>query len=144
MGIKLAGVTTAVAAVTLSLLTACETPPAPAARVDIQNSGAEQAAPNIVSKTFAAPVGDVRTAVLKSLLRMEVKVTTDSKTDHGWKITALADELSIVIQLETLNPTTTRMRIIIAQGGKGWDEKITEIVLRLWDAVAPPAQLRAA
>lgn len=134
----------AVAVVAVSLLAACAGPPAAPQRSAITNSGAERQAPNIVSKTFAAPVGDVRTAVLKSLVRMDVKVTTDHQTDHGWKITAVADDLTILIQLEPVDTTTTRMRILVAQGGKGWDEKAVEIVFRAFDALAPAPEVRAA
>jgi Protein of unknown function (DUF3568) len=137
MGIR---VTAAVAAL---LLSACAAPPQRQAATAVTNSGIERVTPNMVLQTFAANVADVRTAVLKSLLRMDVKVTADRKTNQGWKITAMSEQRTIDIQLETLNATTTRMRIIVG-GSAGWEEKSTEIVLRTIDALAPKSQIRAA
>jgi hypothetical protein len=96
-------------------------------------SGAEQALPNGAAKTFAANVGDMRSAVLRSLLSMDVKVVADSKTNRGWRIMALADERMIMIQLESVSATMTRMRVVIDRGG--WDDKGIDVVLHALDAL---------
>jgi hypothetical protein len=112
----------------LLLLAACgTTPPAQAPRV--VTSGAEQAIPNGVAKTFAANVGDVRSAVLRSLVRMDVRVVADTQTKQGWRILAISDDRTVMIQLESVTPTITRMRVVIDRGG--WDEKATEVVWRV-------------
>jgi hypothetical protein len=133
-----------VSAAAVLLLTACgSTPTQPKdPQVAILSSGAEQAIPNGVAKTYAANVGVVRQAILKSLLNMDVKVVADSKTDQGWRIMALADERTLMIQLESVSPTMTRMRVVIDRGG--WDDKGIEVVLRVLDAVSPGADIRPA
>lgn len=123
-------------AIAASLLAACTAPPAPDADATFTQSGAEQAIPAIASKTFAAPVNDVRMAVLRSLHRMEVKVTVDGQTEHGWKITAVDNQRVIDIQLEPVAPNTTRMRVIVGEGGRDF-ERATEIVLQTSDALGP-------
>ena len=126
------------------VLTACGTPPStPAHDPPVVSSGAEQAIPHGVARVFAANVGDVRSAVLRSLLRMDVKVVADSKTTQGWRIMALADERMIMIQLESVSPTITRMRVIVDRGG-GWEDKGIEIVLRAIDAISPRAGMQPA
>ena len=127
------------------LLMACGTaPPVPPSEPPVITSGAEQAIPHGVARTFAANVGDVRTAVLRSLLSRDVKVVADSKTNQGWRIMALADERMIMIQLESVSPTLTRMRVIIDHSGGGWEDKGIEVVLRALDALAPGNALRPA
>jgi hypothetical protein len=129
--------TTVACAIAASLLAACVGPPAPDTEASFAtSSGAEQAVPAIASKTFAAPVNDVRMAVLKSLYRMDVKVTMDGKTERGWKITAVDNQRVIDIQLEPVAPNTTRMRVIVGEGGRDF-ERATEIVLQTSDALGP-------
>ncbi len=123
------------------LVAACGAAPPPPVSPPVTASGAEQAIPHGVAKTFAANVGDVRTAVLKSLLRMDVRVLSDAKTNSGWRILAVADERTILIQLEVVSPTMTRMRVIVDRGG--WGEKATEAVWRAPDAPLAPAQVPA-
>lgn len=125
------------------LLMACGTVPSPPKDPPVVTSGAEQAIPHGVARVFAANVGDVRSAVLRSLLSMDVKVVADTQTTQGWRIMALADERMIMIQLESVSPTVTRMRVIIDRGG-GWDEKGIEVVLRALDALAPGMGMRPA
>jgi hypothetical protein len=125
-----------VCALAASLLAACAGPQGPESGGAITQSGAEQAVPAIASKTFAAAVNDVRMAVLKSLYRMDVKVTVDGKTERGWKITAVDNQHIIDIQLEPVAPNTTRMRVIVGPGGREF-ERATEVVLQTSDALGP-------
>jgi hypothetical protein len=122
-----------------ALLMACGTAPAPSNDPPVVTSGAEQAVPHGVARIFAANVGDVRTAVLRSLLSMDVKVVADSKTNQGWRIMALADERMIMIQLESVSPTVTRMRVIMDRGS-GWEDKGIDVVLRAIEAISPAAE----
>ena len=126
------------------LATACSaTPTQPKdSQVAVLSSGAEHAIPNGVAKTFAANVGAVRQAILHSLGSMDAKVVADSKTKQGWRIMALADERMLMIQLESVSPTMTRMRAVLDHGG--WNDGGIEIVLRALDALAPGADRRPA
>lgn len=112
----------------LLLLAACGTAPSGPDSPGVVASGAEQAIPNGVAKTFAANVGVVRSAVLKSLVRMDVRVVADTQTKQGWRIMAISDDRTVLIQLESITPTVTRMRVVIDRGG--WDDKATEVVWR--------------
>ncbi len=125
------------------LLMACGTVPPPAKEPPVVTSGAEQAVPHGMAKVFAANVGDVRSAVLRSLMSMDMKVVADSKTTQGWRIMALADERMILIQLESVTPTVTRMRVIVDRSA-GWDDKGIDVVLRALDALAPGGEMRPA
>jgi hypothetical protein len=118
-----------VCAMAASLLVACTAPRGMDGDANITQSGAEQAVPAIASKTFAAAVNDVRMAVLKSLYRMDLKVTVDGKNERGWKITAVDNQHVIDIQLESVAPNTTRMRVIVGPGGRDF-ERATEVVLQ--------------
>ena len=111
------------------LLAGCSAAPRGPQPPQIVASGAEQAIPNGVAKTFAANVGDVRNAVIKSLQGMDVRVVADSETKQGgWRIMAMSDDRTVLIQLESVTPTITRMRVIMDRGG--WDDKATEAVWR--------------
>ncbi|HTP84307.1 MAG TPA: hypothetical protein VMQ11_15260 [Alphaproteobacteria bacterium] len=125
------------------LLMACGTVPPPPKDPPVVTSGAEQAVPHGIARVFAANVGDVRSAVLRSLMSMDMKVVADSKTTQGWRIMALADERMVLIQLESVTPTVTRMRVIVDRSG-GWDDKGIEVVLRALDALAPGREMRPA
>jgi len=125
------------------LLMACGTVPPSPQEPPVVSSGAEQAVPHGIARVFAANVGDVRSAVLRSLMSMDMKVVADSKTTQGWRIMALADERMILIQLESVTPTVTRMRVIVDRSA-GWDDKGIDIVLRALDALAPGAEMRPA
>lgn len=116
------------AAAGLLLLAACGTTEPGTRAPPVVASGAEQAIPNGVAKTFAANVGDVRSAVLRSLVQMDVRVVADTQTKQGWRIMAISDDRTVLIQLESVTPTITRMRIVIDRGG--WDEKATEVMWR--------------
>jgi hypothetical protein len=105
-------------------LAACGTAPRQAGDPPVAAAGAMRAIPNGVAKTFAASVGDVRTAVLKSFLGRDVRVVFDSATEQGWRIWAVANERMMLIQLQRVLPTTTLMRVVIDQtewDGEGFD-----------------------
>lgn len=95
-------------------------------------AGVNHALNGISYKTFTAPVRQVRAATLKSLSRMEMKVTSDAKSDAGWRIEAAAAERTIEIDLEVLTPATTRMRVVTNNGGLFFKDSATstEIILQ--------------
>jgi len=127
----------ACAAVATVLLAACTTTPQPSPDLNLTASGgAESAVPGIASKTFAAPVTDVRIAVLKSLRRLDVKVTGEGRTEHGWKITAVDSQRVIEIQLDPVAPNTTRMRVVLGEDSEEL-ARATEIVLQTSDVLGP-------
>jgi len=125
------------AAVAAALLAGCGTaPPASPDPNFTASSGAERAVPGIASKTFAAPVTDVRVAVLKSLRRLDVKVMGEGRTEHGWKIMAVDSSRVIEIQLDLVAPNTTRMRVVLGDED-GEVARASEIVLQTSDVLGP-------
>ncbi|HYM04781.1 MAG TPA: DUF3568 family protein [Stellaceae bacterium] len=79
-------------------------------------AGVEHELNGIVYKTFAASSNEMRLATLATLDRMDMPVSGDEKTDEGLKLTATASDRTITIELQSLTPHTTRMRVVANQG----------------------------
>ena len=94
--------------------------------------GVNHALNGIAYKTFTAPMRQVRVATIKSLNRMEMKVTKDGKSEEGWRIEAVAAERTIEIDLEALTPAATRMRVVTNNGELFFKDSATstEIILQ--------------
>jgi len=69
-----------------------------------------------VYKTFTASTGELRTATLNSLRRMDFEVVTDSPQDDTHVIVAKAKECRIDIEIEALTSRTSRMRVAADEG----------------------------
>lgn len=65
----------------------------------------------IAYKTFAAPLDTMRSAALTGLGELEFDVTADDAAAPGRKIEASANERRILIELEALSPSATRMQV---------------------------------
>jgi hypothetical protein len=74
-------------------------------------AGVNHTLSGIVYKTFTTPVKELRVATLKTLNRMQMKVSSDKQAEFGWQINATAFDRTINIELERLTPVTTRMRV---------------------------------
>ena len=79
-------------------------------------AGIEHTMNGIVYKTFDAPTNELRFATLKTLDHLGMPVTTDEKSEEGWKLSATATERSIDIELQQLTEKTTRMRVVANDG----------------------------
>src|SRR5215472_855451 len=79
-------------------------------------AGIEHTMNGIVYKTFDAPTNELRFATLKTLDHLGMPVTTDEKSDEGWKLSATATERTIDIELQQLTDKTTRMRVVANDG----------------------------
>ena len=55
---------------------------------------------SIASKTFPAPLEEVRVALLQSFHRMELVVESDERTDSGYAVTGQAHDRRVEIALE--------------------------------------------
>lgn len=90
----------------------------------------------IVYKTFTEPLPKVRRASLTALKQMEITVTGVDKTEVGEVIKATAMNRAIEIQLESLTPKTTRMRVTADSDGLFKDSATaTEIILQTERAI---------
>ena len=74
--------------------------------------GVDHTLNGIVYKTFTSPLDNLQVATVKTLNRMEIKITEKVKTDAGWDIKATAMQRNIDIELEALTPNTTRMKVV--------------------------------
>lgn len=98
----------------------------------VGSAGVNHTMNGIAYKTFTSPIKTMRVATLKTLNRMEMEVTQDSKTEDGWLIAALAADRKIAIELEELTPATTRMRVVTNKGDFFFKDGATstEIILQ--------------
>ena len=95
------------------------------------STGVNHTLSGIVYKTFTTPMKDLRTATLKTLNKMQIKVTADKKEKYGWRIDGTAFERTIEIELERLTPSVTRMRVTVDKGSIFKDSATsTEIILQ--------------
>jgi len=70
---------------------------------------------NVADKTSNYPLEYVHLALTQALDRMDIQVAEDEETDSGREIVAMADELEIDIELESITPKTTRITVDAAK-----------------------------
>jgi hypothetical protein len=71
----------------------------------------------IAYRTFTEPLPKVRGAVKTALARMAIKPDRTEKIDNGERIIALLPDRTVEIELESLTPATTRMRVVARKDG---------------------------
>ncbi|OGA66825.1 MAG: hypothetical protein A3G81_10845 [Betaproteobacteria bacterium RIFCSPLOWO2_12_FULL_65_14] len=102
------------------LLAGCE--PLSLAALGIGGSAAVNHKVNgIPYRTFTAPLSRVRIASMGALKRMGIKAEGTTKIENGELITARAGKREIEVELESLTPNTTRMKVVARQGGVFYD-----------------------
>lgn len=94
------------------------------------SAGVSHTLSGITYRTFAEPLPKVKTASLKALNRMQIKVAGASRTENGETIKAKAAGRDIDIELEALTPATTRMRVTASQGLLMDSATATEIIMQ--------------
>jgi len=62
-------------------------------------------------RTFTEPLPRVRSASMRALQRMHIKVSSSEKIEGGEGIKATSGDRAIDIELETVSPSATRMRV---------------------------------
>jgi hypothetical protein len=72
-------------------------------------------------RTFTAPLSRVRTASMGALKRMGITPGSTTKMENGELITARAGKREIEVELESLTPNTTRMKVVAREGGFFYD-----------------------
>ena len=93
--------------------------------------GIDHTLTGITYKTFNTPMNRLRLATLKTLHRLDMKVTDDSKTEEGRIILATAASREIEIEFEILTRRATRMRVIVSKGAILKDSATaTEIIIQ--------------
>ncbi len=94
------------------------------------STGVSHTLSGITYRTFTDPLPKVKTASLKALQRMQIKVASTGKIDNGESIKANATDREINIELESLSPNTTRMRVTASQGFLKDSATATEIIMQ--------------
>lgn len=82
-----------------------------AGREDAPSVAIDHTLSGVAYKTFAAPLETMRSAALTGLGQLEFDVTADVSAGPGRKIEATASKRRILIELESLGPSATRMQV---------------------------------
>jgi hypothetical protein len=93
-------------------------------------TGVQHTLNGIAYRTFTVPLPQVRSAATTSLNRMGIKVASREKTKEGEMIRASASEREIEIELDSITPNTTRMRVAVRNGLFMDSATSTEIILQ--------------
>ncbi len=97
----------------------------------VAGTGVEHTLSGITYKTFSAPMNRLRLASLKTLHKMDFRVTKDAKIEDGRQIVATAADREIEIEFELLTSRTTRMRVVVSKGAFLKDSATaTEIIIQ--------------
>ena len=94
------------------------------------STGVSHSLSGITYRTFTEPMPRVRGASLKALQRMQIKVASTGKIEHGENVKAHATDREIHIVLEALSPNTTRMRVTASSGLFHDSATSTEIIMQ--------------
>ncbi|OFZ69426.1 MAG: hypothetical protein A2Z01_01470 [Betaproteobacteria bacterium RBG_16_58_11] len=82
-------------------------------------------------RTFTEPLPRVRSASMRALQRMQIKVASSEKIEGGEGIKAMSGDRAIDIELESVSPSTTRMRVTAKKNLFVYDNATaTEIILQ--------------
>jgi hypothetical protein len=82
-------------------------------------------------RTFTASLAKVRVASIDALRRMGIKADSVKQIDNGELFTARAGKRQIEVELESLTPRTTRMKVMAREGGFLYDgATASEIILQ--------------
>lgn len=84
----------------------------------------------VTYRTFSEPLPKVKGATMAALTRMQIKVDGAERRGHGEVIKAEASGREIEIELESLTPSTTRMRAVARDGLLYDSATATEIIIQ--------------
>jgi hypothetical protein len=110
-------------------------------------TGVDYTLNGIAFKTFTAPVEDVRVATRSGLQNMGIEITKDAAAEddsNNWRLEGTANKRQIAIDLQSLTPKTTRIRVV-AEDGIFFKDKATEaeIIYQTADALDHPERATA-
>ena len=95
------------------------------------STGVSHSLNGLTYRTFTEPLPRVRTASLRALQRMHIKVASSGKIEGGEEIRATSGDRAIEIELESISPSTTRMRVTAKKNPFIYDNATaTEIILQ--------------
>jgi len=95
------------------------------------STGVSHTLSGITYRTFTEPLPRVKSASIKALNRMQIKVASTGKIDSGESIKAMTGDREIEIELEAISPNTTRMRVTASKNAFLKDSATsTEIIMQ--------------
>lgn len=94
------------------------------------STGVSHTLGGISYRTFSEPLPRVKSASMKALQHMQIKVASTGKIDNGTSILANAADREINIELEALSPNTTRIRVTASTGFLRDSATATEIIIQ--------------
>jgi hypothetical protein len=80
-------------------------------------TGVSHTLSGIVYKTFTTPQAQVKKATMGAMNRMQIKVVEAKRDKSTEVIKAKAGDRDIVVELEALTPSTTRMSVTATKDG---------------------------
>lgn len=94
------------------------------------STGVSHSLSGISYRTFSEPMPRVKGASLRALQHMQIKVASTGKIDNGTSIKANAADREINIEIESLSPNTTRIRVTASSGIFRDSATATEIIMQ--------------
>jgi hypothetical protein len=93
-------------------------------------TGVQHTLSGVAYKTFTASLPEMRKAVVATLRRMDITVSSTQKIELGESITARAADREIEVQLESISSNATRMRTTVKSGFLMDSATATEIIIQ--------------
>ena len=116
--------------ITCGLLAGCEAIALTALGVGA-STGVSHSLNGMTYRTFTEPLPRVKSASMRALHRMQIKVASSEKIEGGEGIKAMSGDRAINIELEAVTPSTTRMRVTAKKNLFVYDNATaTEIILQ--------------
>lgn len=95
------------------------------------STGVSHSLNGMTYRTFTEPLPRVKSASMRALQRMQIKVASSEKIEGGEGIKANSGDRAIDIELEAVSPSTTRMRVTAKKNLFVYDNATaTEIILQ--------------
>lgn len=123
-----------IAAAGICMLGGCQTLAVTAAGIGA-STGLSHTANSISDRTFTASESQVRQATLMALERMGVKIEGSTRNPAGELMRAKVADRSIEIELESLNPQTTRISAVAQRGLFVYDGATAREIIAQTEAV---------
>lgn len=103
-------------------------------------AGMSHAMNGVTYRTFTAPIANVRIATLQALSGMNLRVDSSGQQNEIEFIKATASDRQIEIELESISPTTTRMRSIAKQNTFMYDSATAAEIIQQTEKLLKPQQ----
>ncbi|OGL61283.1 MAG: hypothetical protein A3J27_13675 [Candidatus Tectomicrobia bacterium RIFCSPLOWO2_12_FULL_69_37] len=99
----------------------------------------------IAYRTFAAAMPEVERAALSTLAQMSFEIKEQKPVENGRQIVASGNDREIDVQLENVSPATTRIRVVVSEGGFFFKDRATatEIIIQTEKLLSIAAEKRA-